>query len=61
MAATAGQQPAMADRQIQVAGEVRDGSSLLSSRPTTDVTHPFEEHEKNLYYMLGVLMGAALV
>ena len=54
MAATAGQQPAMADRQIQVAGEVRDGSSLLSSRPTTDFTHPFQEHETNLYSMLGV-------
>ena len=54
MAATAGQQPAMADRQIQVAGEVRDGSSLLSSRLTTDFTHPFEAQDTDLYHILGV-------
>ena len=51
MAATAGQQPGL---QIQVAGEVRDGSSLLSLHPTTDFTPPFQEHETNLYSMLGV-------
>ena len=51
MAATAGQQPGL---QIQVAGEVRDGSSLLSSHPTTNFTPPFQEHETNLYSMLGV-------
>eukprot|EP01048_Picozoa_sp_COSAG05_P023800 COSAG05_NODE_5307_length_1210_cov_1.373537_1_plen_78_part_10 len=41
--------------QIQVAGVVRDGGAELSSlHPTTDFTPPFQEHETNLYSMLGV-------